>query len=342
LPAPTPALSPKAAERVSREAAVQPYDRAAEALKRDWGVGYDGKQIERWGMKLGGALVDVRAQEVKAYERGIRPQGPTNDPVLLVLGLDGGRVQGREKDPDTGNRWREDKVLSITSYLPGDGQDKAPEPLVTTYVATMENSQEFGKMARVEAERRGIRQAPRVINISDGAGWIDTQHEEHFGRHERIVDYYHAVEHLHDVAKAVHPQEEALRKKLASDLKNLLWEGQTAGLITVLRAYAAKLGPVEESDGPEHPRRVLIQNLGYFTKHQQHMNYPQYRKRGWPIGSGSTEAGVKQFNKRVKGTEQFWSQTGVEPILALRALWLSQDDRWDHYWLCGHLSRQAA
>jgi hypothetical protein len=47
--------------------------------------------------------------------------------------------------------------------------------------------------------------------------------------------------------------------------------------------------------------------------------YPHYRAKGWPIGSGVTEAGVKQFNKRVKGSEQFWHEEGVEPILALRA-----------------------
>jgi hypothetical protein len=51
------------------------------------------------------------------------------------------------------------------------------------------------------------------------------------------------------------------------------------------------------------------------------MNHPEYRKRGWPIGSGKTEAAVKQFNKRIKGTEQFWSTDGVETILALRGLW---------------------
>jgi hypothetical protein len=62
------------------------------------------------------------------------------------------------------------------------------------------------------------------------------------------------------------------------------------------------------------------------------MNYPEYRRRGWPIGSGETEAAVKQFNKRIKGTEQFWSSDGVEAILALRGLWLSQDNRWQHYW----------
>ncbi|MGQ9652247.1 MAG: hypothetical protein ACUVXJ_19305, partial [Phycisphaerae bacterium] len=47
---------------------------------------------------------------------------------------------------------------------------------------------------------------------------------------------------------------------------------------------------------------------------------------------GGTESAVKLFNKRAKGTEQFWSVPGVESILSLRALWLSQDGRWERYW----------
>ena len=65
-------------------------------------------------------------------------------------------------------------------------------------------------------------------------------------------------------------------------------------------------------------------------------------RRGWPIGSGVTEAGVKQFDKRVKGTEQFWPAAGVEPILTLRCLWLSNDDRWHHHWLCRNPRKSAA
>jgi hypothetical protein len=56
------------------------------------------------------------------------------------------------------------------------------------------------------------------------------------------------------------------------------------------------------------------------------------RRKGWPIGSGVTESAARQFNKRVKGTEQFWSMPGVESILSLRAVWLSQDRGWKWYW----------
>ena len=119
---------------------------------------------------------------------------------------------------------------------------------------------------------------------------------------------------------------------MAEELTTALWDGQIAQVIALLQTHAQRLGPPQAGDGPEHPRRVLANNVGYFETHRSHMDYPTYRRRGWPIGSGVTEGGVKQFNKRVKGTEQFWSLTGVEAILALRALWLSQDDRWNRYW----------
>jgi len=113
-------------------------------------------------------------------------------------------------------------------------------------------------------------------------------------------------------------------------------------VIDKLRECSAQVGPPGDGDGPEHPRRVLAQNVGYFERHREHMDYPAYRAKGWPIGSGMVESGVKQFNKRVKGTEQFWSTAGSEAILALRALWLSEDGRWNHYWLCGRLRPRAA
>jgi hypothetical protein len=328
---------------VAREAISQPYARAAEALNEDWGTDLHGKQIERWATSAGDRLLAEQADERRAYEQGRRPAGPLNDPPLLVIGMDGGRVQGREQRQPDGSRWREDKVLSITSYLPGEpAEEKDPRPLVSSYLATMHDSREFGVLARLEAERRGIRQAPQVVVIGDGANWIDTLHQQHFSAHPRIIDWYHAAEHLHDVAKAAHPDHEGRQKQLAQALKDDLWHGRRRRVIERLEQLAERAGPPRENDPPNHPRRTLAANVGYFQRHRGHMNYPAYRRRGWPIGSGMAESGVKQFNKRVKGTEQFWSDRGVEPILALRALWLSNDPRWTHYWSSHQYLRAAA
>jgi len=326
-------LTPHAARRVAREGALHSFDQSSKALSEDWGVPLDGKQIQRWSEALGRTVMLERAAEARAYEQGNRPASPLNPPALLVIGMDGGRVQTREKQGENGSRWREDKVAAITSYLPGDGTpEHRPKPLVTTYVATMGKTEAFGKLVHVEAERRGLRQATIVLVMGDAGNWIDPLSRRERLHDHRIVDYYHAAEHLYEAARASLGKDTVEAEALAQQLKDHLWHGRLNEIIATLKTHADRLGPPQDSDGPNHPRRVVGNNVGYFEKHRHHMDYPKYRRNGWPIGSGVTESAVKQFNKRVKGTEQFWSEPGVETILSLRALWLSQDDRWTSYW----------
>lgn len=326
-------LTPRAARRVAREAALSSFDKAAAALCEDWQAGWDGKQIQRWAEALGERLVREREQEVAAYARGFRPEAPPNAAALLVIGMDGGRVQMREKDAGSGSRWREDKVATFTTYLPGDGTaENPPRPLVTTHVGTMEKIEAFGKLVQVEAERRGLRSAATVLVLGDGGTWIDPLTQREHLCDQRIVDFHHAVEHLYEAARAALGRESSAATALAEELKSRLHDGPFEQVIETLQTHARRLGPPQAGDEQEHPRRVLANTLCYFEKHRPHMDYPAYRKTGWPIGSGVTESGVKQFNKRVKGTEQFWTPHGAEAILALRGLWLSQDDRWTRYW----------
>jgi len=339
LPAEAP-LTPQAATRLGREAATQQgFEPAARALSLDWQLDppLHAEQVRRWSEQLGRSVVARRDTEVEQYQRGQRPACPPNAMPLLVIGMDGGRYQSREKDAETGSRWREEKVLTISSYLPGDGKDpeqggRAPKKLVTTHVATAQPVKAFGPLARVEAERRGLRQALEVIALGDGGNWIDPLLAAFFHVLARIIDWFHASEHLWDCAKAVYGAGTAEAAQWAERLEALLWDGQVQRVIAELSAQSQTLGPPTETDPDGHPRRVLANNVAYFTTHRDHMNYPEYRRRGWPVGSGETEAAVKQFNKRIKGTEQFWSTDGVEAILGLRALWLSQDDRWTDYW----------
>lgn len=190
---------------------------------------------------------------------------------------------------------------------------------------------------RSEALGRGMvamrdRQAPVVIAMGDGGNWIDPLLEREFRVQARIIDWYHAGERLWDCAKAIHGPQTPDTSALAEQMEAWLWDGKVDRVIAELSKQSERLGEPQATDPPQHPRRVLHQSVGYFTRHQPHMDYPTYRSNGWPIGSGETEAGVKQFNKRVKGTEQFWSEAGIEPILALRSTWLSQDERWQRYW----------
>lgn len=327
-------LTPRAAERVARECARSgSFADAARGLSVDWQLTLAAKQIQRWGEALGRAVLALQEQEARAYEAGVRPEGPLNPPVLLVVGLDGGRVQMREKDPASQSRWKETKAMSVTSYLPGDGKDRPPEPLVGTCVATLGSVEDFEPLIGPELARRGQNRAAQVLHISDGGNWIDPLAERQKIADVRIIDYYHAAEHLHAAALAASCGEAAPAGETRYEqLKALLWEGRLEELLGQLQQAAEGVGPVQDSDGPEHPRRVLWQNLGYFRRHQHAMNYAAYRAKGWPIGSGPTEAAIKQMNKRVKGSEMFWSPEGVKAILALRTLWNCQDLRWERHW----------
>ena len=325
-------LTPRALRRVSRDCAEKTYDVAAAGLNEDWGSTWDGRDLQRWAQKVGGRLEAERAAEVLAYQCGQQPPPPANAPELLVIGVDGGRVQLVDADPETGSRWREDKVATFTTYVPGDGKDVAPHPLVTTHVASMEKTEAFGPIAQVEGARRGWRHAKQVVAIADCGNWIDPLLEREFPGIPRVADWSHAEEHLHACGRAAYGADTPAARALSERWVTLLWEGHVAEVLPELQAQARRRGAPRKTDGPDHPRRVLSQNVGYFEKNQAHMNYTEYRRNGWPIGSGNVEAGVKQFNKRVKGTEQFWQPPGVEAVLCLRALLLSQDGRWARYW----------
>jgi hypothetical protein len=324
-------LTPLAQKRLARESACQPFQKAADAINEDWRCSLDRKQIQRWSNVLGAEMVAARNAERLDADRGRGPQGPANPPALLVVEMDGGRYQSTRKNPETGSRWREDKVGVVSSYRPGSAEQD-PEPVVNTHVATQCNAEEFGRLLRVEAERRGVRRAAEAIVLGDGAAWIDAIAEREFPGLPRIVDWYHAAERLHDCANALYPADHRHRRAFVERLKDNLWQGNVAGVLKTLRKRAESLGPPRQSDGDAHPRRVLAENTGYFARRAHQMDYAAYRARGWPIGSGVVESGVKQIGKRVKGTEQFWNTGGIEPILALRAAWLSEDDRWNLYW----------
>jgi hypothetical protein len=62
------------------------------------------------------------------------------------------------------------------------------------------------------------------------------------------------------------------------------------------------------------------------------MRYDQYRRKGLPIMTSAVESVIKMINRRVKGSEKFWSESGVEAILQWRADYLSETEAVDRFW----------
>jgi hypothetical protein len=108
-----------------------------------------------------------------------------------------------------------------------------------------------------------------------------------------------------------------------------VWQGEVA---KVIAEVAARQGLPAEADGPTSPRQIVHRTLTYLQNQHARMDSPRYRKLGLPITSSLMESTVKPLNRRLKGTEKFWSDTGGEALLQMKADTLSDSDPLSDFW----------
>ena len=70
----------------------------------------------------------------------------------------------------------------------------------------------------------------------------------------------------------------------------------------------------------------------YFEKFGDTMNYPEYRAKGWPIGSGSVESACGRIGERVKHARMRWTRPGANALHTIKAAMMSEDGRWERRW----------
>lgn len=210
-------------------------------------------------------------------------------------------------------------------------QIERAERLVRTAVATMEPVEPFGWMVAAEAKARGFYQAAAKAVLGDGGNWIGPLADLHFPGFTQILDFLHLLVHLYAAATAAHRGRAKLAWSLYEQWLRWAWSGQIKALIAGLQAACERLGPAPPKTSDDDPRRIVPLALEYVKSNAHRMDYANYRQAGLPITSTAVESLIKQFNKRVKGTEQFWIRGGAEAILQVRAAYLSEDDRVDQF-----------
>jgi hypothetical protein len=219
--------------------------------------------------------------------------------------------------------------------------------LVRTTVATMADSETFGWQVAAEVHRRGLDQAGRKACVCDGGryNWsIFEMHLEPAG-FVGILDFLHLLVYLYAAARAVTGKGAAQTLKaweLYERWLRLAWAGKAKELLTELTRAAQKLGAPPKGVDDQDPRRVVADAVTYVNNNQGRMDYPSYRKLGLPTSSAPVESLIKQFNRRIKGSEKFWLNKGVEAVLQVRAAYLSEDDRAERYWSRPRPYRRAA
>jgi hypothetical protein len=263
--------------------------------------------------------VDEMAKEIHA-QRGTNPDWP---------GLPSPAGETRPASNPT-------VIESLLRGEPVEADEEAawpPKRAERTCVATMCDSEAFGKMVAAEAYRRNFYRAARRAFLGDGQRYNWTIHKKWFADFEPIVDFVHVLSYLYAAATASSAGATE-RWALYVGWMSACWQGRVSEVIASIQQQAHERGRgPPAADAPETDPRVIVERtVTYLTNNAAVMDYPRYRRLGLPVTSAAVESLIKEVNYRVKGTEKFWNHPeGAEAILQVRAAMLCDDERQDEY-----------
>jgi hypothetical protein len=308
-----------------------PFDHGREQMKLLAGLEVTTKSVERVAESIG---TDIGRREQQEIERTVQLDLPIiiGQPVPnLYIEMDGTGVPVVRKET-VGRHGKSDgqpahtREVKLGCVFTRTGWDKEGyairDPDSTSYVGAIETAEEFGKRLYVEAWKRGWSRAPRKVVIGDGAEWIWNLADQHFPGAMQIVDLFHARQHLWELARRLHPNDEAAQKRWMAVHQELLDNGKMKKLTVTLRSI--------RTDNPELAEKLRTE-ADYFHRNALRMRYPKFRRLHLFVGSGVIEAGCKTvIGSRLKQSGMFWTVRGTNAILALRCCHLN--DRFEDYW----------
>ena len=219
------------------------------------------------------------------------------------------------------------KRVEVTNESPW----QRPELMSKDVVASGQTWKEFGPMAASAAWYAGFFKAAQKVFVSDGSSAIEEMQQHWFGNFTSVLDIMHALSYSLAAARAIYSDQteswECYRR-----FATFIWQGRVDDVIAELDQHQRDLGEPPAAASDTDAREVVRRSRVYYRNHRGRMNYPEYRRRGYPLTSSIMESTVKQVNRRIKGSEKFWSTVGGEAVLGLRAAYISDSNPMEDYW----------
>jgi hypothetical protein len=309
-----------------------PFDHGREQMKVLAGLEVTTKSVERIAEAIG---EDIAQREREQMQKAIQLDLPVivGKPIpVLYVEMDGTgvpvvkkeTVDRQGKTDGQPAHTREVKLGCVFTQTKYD-KDGFPirDPDSTTYTGGIETAEEFGKRIYLEACQRGWSGAVKKVVLGDGAEWIWNLADLHFPGAIQIVDLYHAREHLWELARRLHPNDQVKQKAwMKKYQRRMLDKGKIEKLALTLRAI--------DSTNPEVIEKIRIE-ANYFERNAERMRYPTFRRQHLFVGSGVIEAGCKTvIGSRLKQSGMFWTVRGANAIVALRCCQLN--GQFEDYW----------
>ncbi len=293
-----------------------PFAQAATTLQLLTRVALSAASVERLSVSIGTSLRQYQHQQAQQHQAGTLPKPSQPHPKRLYIGLDGVFVPLREawkKDKSQGAltcRWGECKT-GVVYEACQDKQGKDSRVRTRAYVATLGEVETFAPLLGTLAHQHGHHLAKEVVVIGDGAAWIWQLAARQFRGAVQIVDFFHAAQHLAEVAQARFGKDtQAAQEWLAARQEDLKTD-RLDKVLAEIRAWRPASGA---------KRQLRLRTFGYFRNNAERMRYQSFVEKGYHIGSGVVEATCKQVvAQRLDQAGMHWCQQSAEAIVALRA-----------------------
>ena len=297
-----------------------PYARAAKQLNELTHVTLSKNSLQRLAKAYGGRLVAQQAAEAQAtvaiasketevvWRERVAPASE-----MMNISMDGAMVNIRNEG------WKEVKLVTVSAVH--HQLDAMTGKVVAhlsdhSYRAGLWDATEFGQQQWAEACSRGVEKANYLSSVNDGAAWIWNIVRMCYGNCVEIIDWWHAVEKLWQIAQHHFDAESEQTEAWVSAQKQLLMEGRLHDILRNIRLLYPR-GHVL----PDPVRKAML----YLFHNRWRMRYHLFREAGYPIGSGTVESACKHVvQQRLKQSGMRWSRLGAQAMLALRSTLLSQ------------------
>jgi hypothetical protein len=314
-------LSPALEDKLAYFATVTGTYESTAQLAGKMSIPIEDSTVRQLVQRLGKRAEEQTGQRLKTLPQPIEPKRRTSP--LAVIMIDGYQV--RHRGPDWGKRkaqkprveWHEQKV----GVFYHQDQNAEGRLLEKVSIGWQGEAVELGERLHWEACRRGLSQARQSLAVGDGASWIWHLIEQRWKEAHQVLDFYHAIEHLHSLAQALYPTDELARQRWVDQQCHDLRHGKEK---KVLR----RIGRLPQEPTPA--AEVIGREKNYFQSHRHRLNYQALSRRGWPIGSGSVESACAQRQRRFKRPGQFWTGDGLRNLNAL--IEARNLNHWDQLW----------
>jgi hypothetical protein len=180
-----------------------------------------------------------------------------------------------------------------------------------SYCAGLWDADTFGGYQYLEGLRRGFDRLAAPSSVNDGAKWIARVTDTNFPKAQQIIDWSHGSEHLWAVGNAVFGEATPEAAQWVKQRQTELWKGQGETVLTTLQAL--------NLDQEKYPDLVR-QAPGYFAERLEQMRYADFRKAGYPIGSGTVESAARNVvQPRMRRPGRGWANDKANAMLAALA-----------------------